>query len=96
MITVARPLTPDAAVPTYRLVPDAWAAALTPEGATTLDATLLALTIADAYQFVAELAVFQPLLPARLLASFLAVDLGQDIRHPFNQLIAAWNRTRVQ
>ena len=79
---------------TYRLVPDAWAAAV--EDPASLDTTLLVASSMWAYRFAAELAVFKPMLAARLLTAYLVAEQpGQEeeSERTWNHLIAAWRRT---
>ena len=96
MITGGTPTTPEVAVTTYRILTDEAAATMHPEDAAARDAALLALTIAEAYATAAELAVFTPMLAARLLIAHRAAEQpGQEdaAERTWNRLMQAHERT---
>ena len=81
---------------TYRLLTDEAAATMHPDDAAERDAQMFAEAIGDAYIVAAELAVFKPLLAARLLTAYLVAEQpGQEeeSERTWNHLIAAWRRT---
>ena len=82
---------------TYRILTDEAAATMHPEDAAERDAALLALTIAEAYATAAELAVFTPMLAARLLTTYLVAEQmpvqEEKAERTWNQLMQAHERT---
>ncbi len=81
---------------TYRIVPPPWRHTMISEDAASLDTTLLVASSMWAYRFAAELAVFKPMLAARLLTAYLVAEQpGQEeeSERTWNHLIAAWRRT---
>jgi hypothetical protein len=85
-------------VVSYRILRDDVAATMTPEDAAAYDEELLAATIAHAYGTAAELAVFKPMLAARLLTAYLAAEQpGQEDEsdRAWHRLQDAWMRASV-